>query len=112
MKHLKTLAISALLFPAMAIAQTAGAETYYQPGQPVPGAQDHPSFGGSAFSGSGESKGKPAEPYYRKDQPIPGSDDHPGLTGDLQDGNQEPVGDYYDRGQPIPGATDHPSFDR
>lgn len=108
MKHLKTLAISALLFPAMAIAQGAAADTYYQPGAPVPGADDHP-----AHSGAVESRGKPAEPYYRKDQPIPGSDDHPAIVGGAQGQERgEPVGDYYDGGQPIPGAGDHPSFDR
>ncbi|AGA32682.1 hypothetical protein TVNIR_0998 [Thioalkalivibrio nitratireducens DSM 14787] len=105
MKHLKTFALGALLFPAMAFAQTASADTYYQPGQPVPGADDHP-----AHSGSMPSRGKPDEPYYRKDQPIPGADDHPGMTGEQEAG--EPTGDYYDRGQPIPGAGDHPSFDR
>lgn len=103
MTYMKMFACSLLLFPAMAIAQPAAAETYYQPGQPVPGEDDHPAHSGQASGGD-----SPAEPYYLKDQPVPGSDDHPGITGKME--GTEPVGDYYDRGQPIPGASDHPSL--
>ncbi|AGA32683.1 hypothetical protein TVNIR_0999 [Thioalkalivibrio nitratireducens DSM 14787] len=103
MKHLKIVALAALLMPAMAAAQWS---THGANGLPIPGATDHPGLAGIVTSG-----GKPVQAYYQKNQPVPGADDHPGMTGTVPSAGK-PDQPYYTKDQPIPGAGDHAPLGR